>query len=124
MIELGIKNWIRESLVNPNFGLPITPQSFTEKQFFTIYVRSPRNKEAKAVAVEFLYKDGYIYIKNVMRDCKEIENKFRFLRRQRNNPEKLIDNQQYFVDESEQLYISCYTDDSVYTNFNWTEWYY
>ncbi|MBH8565568.1 hypothetical protein I8748_25915 [Nostoc sp. CENA67] len=114
LIELGIKNWIRQSLENPGFGLPIIPQSFTEKQFFTIYVRSPRKKEAKAVAVEFLYKDGYIYIKNIMRDMKEIENKFRFLRRQKNKPEKLIDDQQYFVDESEQLYISCYTDD-MYT---------
>ncbi|MEH2297072.1 hypothetical protein [Nostoc sp.] len=114
LIELGIKNWIRESLVNPNFGLPITPQSFPEKRFFTIYVRSPRKKEAKAVAVEFLYKDGSIYIENVMRDMKQIKDKFPFLRRQKNKSEKLIDDQQYFVDESEQLYISCYTDD-LYT---------
>jgi hypothetical protein len=51
-IELGIKNWMRQSLLNCSFGLPITPQSFSEKQFFTIYVRSPSNKEAKAVANE------------------------------------------------------------------------
>ena len=114
LIELGIKNWIRQSLVNPSFGLTITPQSFTEKRFFTIYVRSPRKKEAKAVAVEFLYKDGCIYIKNIMRDMKEIENQFRFLRRQKNKPEKLIDDQEYFVDESEQLYINCYTKE-LYT---------
>lgn len=113
LIELGIKNWLRESLVNPKFGLPITPQSFPEKQFFTIYVRSPRNKESKAVAVEFLYKDGYIYIKNLMRDMKQIEDNFR-LRRQKNKSEKLMDDQQYFVDKSEQLYISCYTAD-LYT---------
>ncbi|MHC5934064.1 hypothetical protein [Nostoc sp.] len=113
LIELGIKNWIRESLVNPNFGLPITPQSFPEKQFFTIYVRSRKNEEAKAVAIEFLYKDGCIYIKNVMRDTQEIRRRFRFLRHKKNS-EKLIDDQQYFVDESEQLYISCYTDD-LYT---------
>lgn len=110
LIELGIKNWMRQSLVNPSFGLPITLQSFPEKQFFTIYVRSPRNKEAKAVAIEFIYKDGCIYIKNVMRDTQQIRKRFRFLR-QRKNSENLIDNQQYFVDESEQLYISCYTSD-------------
>ncbi len=110
LIELGIKNWIRQSLVNPSFGLLVTPQSFPEKQFFTIYVRSPRNGEAKAVAVEFLYKEGCIYIKDVIRDTQQLKKRFRFLR-QRNNSEKLIDNQQYFVDESEQLYISCYTSD-------------
>lgn len=110
LIELAIKNWIRQSLVNPTFGLPITPQSFPEKQFFAIYVRSPRNEEAKAVAIEFLYKDDCIYIKNVMRDTQEIKKRFRFLR-QKKNSENLIDNQQYFVDESEQLYISCYISD-------------
>ncbi|MEG4305598.1 hypothetical protein [Microcoleus sp. D3_18a_C4] len=112
-LELGIKNWMKQSFVNPNFGFRITPQSFSEKQFFTIYVRSPRNKEAKAVAIEFLYKDGCIYIKNVMRDMKEIKNRFIFLKN-RKNSENLLDNQQYFVDETEQLYISCYTSD-VYT---------
>lgn len=110
LIELGIKNWMRQSLVNPSFGLPITPQSFPEKQFFTIYVRSPRNEGAKAVAIEFLYKDGCIYIKDVMRNTQQISKRFRFLR-QRKNSESLIDNQQYFVDESEQLYISCYISD-------------
>ncbi|MEG3835794.1 hypothetical protein QUA46_19930 [Microcoleus sp. MON2_D6] len=112
LIELGIKNWIAQSFSNENLGLPITtPQSFTEKQFFSIYVRSPRNKEAKAVAVEFLCKDGCIYIKNVIYDLKQIESKFRFLKKKKNKSEKLIDDQKYFVDESEDLYISCYTDD-------------
>lgn len=114
LIELEIKNWMRQSIVNSSFGLPITPQSLPEKQFFTIYVRSPRKKKAKAVAVEFLYKEGCIYIKNVMRDMKQIEKEFPFLRRQKNKSEKLIDEQQYFVDKSEQLYISCYTND-LYT---------
>ncbi len=114
LIELGIKNWMRQSLVDSSFGLPITPQSLPEKQFFTIYVRSPRKKKAKAVAVEFLYKEGCIYIKNVMCDMKQIEKEFPFLRRQKNKSEKLINDQQYFVDESEQLYISCYTND-LYT---------
>ena len=114
LIELGIKNWIRQSLVNSSFGLSINPQSLPEKEFFTIYVRSPRKKKAKAVAVEFLYKEGCIYIKNIMRDMKKIEKEFPFLRRQKNNSEKLIDDQQYFVDKSKQLYISCYTND-LYT---------
>lgn len=65
---------------------------------------------SKAVAIEFIYKDGCIYIKNVIYDTQQIRKKFRFLR-QRKNSETLIDNQQYFVDESEQLYISCYTSD-------------
>ncbi|MEH2284558.1 MAG: hypothetical protein V7K90_25085 [Nostoc sp.] len=113
LIELGIKNWISQSLVNHDLGLPISPESFPEKEFFTIYVRSPKNEEAKAVAIEFIYKNGCIYIKDVMRDTKEIRRRFPFLR-QRNNSESLINDQQYFVDESEQLYISCYTQD-LYT---------
>jgi len=111
LIELGIKNWMRKSIVNSSHGLPIVSQSFSEKSFFTIYVRSPRKKEAKAVAVEFIYKEGSIYIKNIMRDLKEIKKKFKFLRKQKNNSEKLINDQQYFVDESEKIYISCYTSD-------------
>ena len=111
LVEIGIKNWLKQSLINPNFGLPISTQSFSEKQFFTIYVRSPMNKEAKAVAIEFLYKEGYIYIKNIIRDIKEIEDRFRFLKRKQNKSEKLIDNQQYFVDESAKVYISYYTND-------------
>ncbi|MDJ1173293.1 hypothetical protein [Roseofilum capinflatum] len=110
LIELGIKSWVRESLNNPSYGLRISPQSFSEKRFFAIYVRSPRNEEAKAVAVEFLYKESYIYVNNVMHDMKEINKRFRFLRR-RSNSDTLKDNQQYFVDESEKIYISCYTDD-------------
>ena len=48
LIELGIKNWISQSLSNPNFGLRITtPQSFSEKQFFSIYVRSPKKRKLK-----------------------------------------------------------------------------
>ncbi|MDZ8051829.1 MAG: hypothetical protein RMX68_004865 [Aulosira sp. ZfuVER01] len=114
LIELGIKNWMRKSLLDPTLGLPITAESLPKKEFYTIYVRSPRNKEAKAVAVKFLYKEGRIYIKDVMRNIKEIEKNFRFLRRQKNKSDKLINDQQYFVDESEKLYISCYTED-LYT---------
>ena len=111
LIELGIKNWLRQSFLNSSPGLPITPKSFPEKSFFAIYVRSPKKQEAKAVAVEFLYKDSCIYIKHVMRDLTEIGKKFTFLRRRKNSGE-LINDQQYFVDEAEQLYISCYTSDS------------
>ncbi|MGF1489213.1 MAG: hypothetical protein ACFBSE_19165 [Prochloraceae cyanobacterium] len=111
LIELGIKNWIRQSIINSSRGLNINSQSFSEKTFSTIYVRSPRKKETKAIAVEFLYKEGSIYIKNIMRDLKEIKKKFKFLRKQKNNSEKLINDQQYFVDESEKIYISCYTSD-------------
>ena len=124
LIELGIKNWIRKSLLYPiipkllddkqlnllnGFLLPINSQSFSEKRFFTIYVRKPRKQKAKAVAVEFLYKDGNLYIKNVLSDLKQIEKQFRFLRRRKNDSE-LRDNQQYFVDEEKQVFISCYTD--------------
>lgn len=109
LIELGIKNWTNKSILDSNFSLPITNQSFPEQQFWAIYVRSPKNKEAKAVAVEFIYRKGCIYLKSIMRDLKEIKRKFRFLRR-RSNSEILRDNQQYFVDESKNIYISCYTD--------------
>jgi hypothetical protein len=112
LIELGIKNWIAQSFSNPNLGLPITPpKSFSEKHFFSIYVRSPKKQDAKAVAVEFLYQDGCIYIKNVIRDMKTIERQFPFLRKRKNESEKLIDAQEYLVDESDKLYISSYTDD-------------
>jgi hypothetical protein len=111
LIELSIKNWIKHSIVNSNFGLAIPPQTFSEKKFFAIYVRSPLKKEAQAVAVEFLYKEGFIYITNVMRDMKQIEDKFQFLRKRKNKSQTLIDAQQYFVDESDNIYINCYTDD-------------
>ncbi len=111
LIELGIKNWIRKSIIDPNFSLPITNQSIPEQQFWAIYVRSPKNKEAKAVAVEFLYQSDRIYLKSIMRDLKEIKRKFKFLRK-RKNSEKLINDQQYFVDELKNIYISCYTSDS------------
>jgi hypothetical protein len=110
LIELGVKNWIRESLSNSEFALPVTPQSFSEKQFFAIYVRKPQKQEAKAVAVEFLYKEGNLYIKSVLRDVKEIQNRFPILRKRKIDPETLIDEQQYFVDEEDQIFISCYTD--------------
>lgn len=110
LIELGIKNWVKESLRNPGSGLPITPQSFPEKRFFAIYVRSPRKEDAKAVAVEFLYKEGCIYVMGVIHEMQEIEKRFQFLRK-RSNSDKLIDDQQYFVDEAEKSYISCYTND-------------
>lgn len=112
LIEIGIKNWIKNSLINHDLGLPITPQSFSKQQFFAIYVRSPKNKEPQAVAVEFFYQEDCIYLKSIMHDTEQIKRRFKFLRRQKNNREKLINDQQYFVDESEKLYISCYTSDN------------
>jgi len=112
IIELGIKSWMKQSFSNTDCALPINSQSFSEKEFWAIYVRSPRNKDARVVAVQFLYKNTCIYIKDIMRDVNEIKRRFRFLRKQRNNSEKLINNQQYFVDESEKLYVSCYTSDN------------
>ena len=111
LIELGIKNWIRQSFANSSAGLPITSQSLLEKQFFTIYVRSPKNETPKAVAVEFLYKEGSVFIINILRDLRQIRRKFRFLKTTRDS-DKLINDQQYYVDEKKQLYISCYTDNT------------
>ncbi len=112
LIEIGIKSWIKQSFSDTDCFLPINSQLLSEKEFWTIYVRSPRNRETQAVAVQFLYKNARIYLQDVLRDINKIKRKFRFLRRQRNNSEKLINDQQYFVDESEQLYMSCYTSDN------------
>ena len=109
LIELGIKNWIRQSILDSNCSLPITNQSFTEQKFWAIYVRSPKNGEEKAVAVEFFCQSDRIYLKSIMHDLRKIKKKFKFLR-PRKNSEKLINGQHYFVDESEKTYISCYTD--------------
>ena len=111
LIELGIKNWLRKSILDDSASLSINQQEFSEQQFWAIYVRSPKDKEAKAVAVEFLCQSDRIYLKSVMRDLRGIQRKFKFLRK-RNNSEKLINGQQYFVDESKKIYISCYTSDS------------
>lgn len=111
LIELGIKNWIRKGLGDSNFGLSVPEQSFSEKNFFAIYVRRPRGQEAKVVAVEFVYKEGHIYIKGALRDVKAIKKRFPFLRTLQSKPDTLKDNQQYFVDEANQSFISCYTDD-------------
>ncbi len=48
LIELRIKNWMRQSLIDKDnsIGLPIPPQSFAEgKKFVSIYVRSFREKK-------------------------------------------------------------------------------
>ena len=110
LIELGIKSWIRESMSNPTLGLPITKQPFAQKQFYTIYVRTRRNQEARAVAVKFLYEDGAVFIQDIVRGTGQVTRKFPFLKRSIKSNE-LINNQQYFVDEENQTYISCYTSD-------------
>lgn len=112
MIELGVKNWIKENIVQPQMGLPINPQSFTEQRLFAIYVRSPLHQEDKVVAVEFIYKEGQIYLKGILRNKKEIIDRFPFLKTRKSNSNKLINDQEYFVDDENQIYISCYTDDT------------
>ena len=47
-----------------------------------------------------------------MRNKKEIIDRFPFLKTRKSNPNKLINDQEYFVDEENQIYISCYTDDT------------
>lgn len=111
LIEIGIKNWIRESLTNSSLGLPIKAQSFSEQKLWVIYVRSPKNEKEKVVAVEFVYQKDCLYLKSVMHDLESIKKKFTFIRKRKNNSDKLINDQQYFVDESEKLYLSCYTSD-------------
>lgn len=112
MIELGIKNWIKENIGNSQQGLPINPQFFNEQRLFAIYVRSPLRQDEKVVAVEFSYRKGQIYLKSIMRNKKEIINRFPFLKTRKRNPDKLINHQEYFVDEHKQIYISCYTNDT------------
>lgn len=114
LVELGIKSWMREGLANQTLGLPIASQAFSEQSCWAIYVRSPRYGEEKAVAVKFLYKDGKIYIKSVISDKSEIENKFRFLRRRTyskgTEEAKLMNDQHIFADDDSGVYISYYTD--------------
>jgi hypothetical protein len=96
-----------------SLGLPVTLQQFKEQTFWTIYVSSPRRGDAQAVAVEFFYQAGKIYIQNIMSDLQHIRQRFPFLRSwRRKNDEgegKLFDNQQYFADEKAQIFINCYT---------------
>lgn len=111
--ELKIKSWIRAGLVDHTLGLPVAPQQFPENTFWSISVSSPRRGEAKAVAVKFLFKNGQIFIQDIMTDRPTIQQKFRFLRtstRKTNDGEsKLFDNQQYFADEEAGIFINCYT---------------
>ncbi len=116
LIELRIKNWMRQSLIDKDnsIGLPIPPQSFAEgKKFVSIYVRSFREKEkeTKAVAVRFIYQDGCIHIEDIIRDLKQIKKTFRKCLRTRKNSEELINEQHYLIDESAEKFISCYTSD-------------
>jgi hypothetical protein len=112
LIELGIKNWIKQALRDSNVSLAISPlESCSEKTFFAIYVRRAKYQDPKAVAVQFLYKEGQIYLQTVLRQVNEIESRFPILRKAKNNPDQLIDDQQYYVDETEGIFISCYTND-------------
>lgn len=111
LIELGIKNWIKDAVRDSDIGLPVISQAFDEKHFFTIYVRSPQKQETKTVAVEFLYRNGFIYIKNIVRDTRQVASRFPFLKTRSNQPTTLI-NQEYFVDEDDKIYLNCFTDDN------------
>ena len=112
LIEISIKSWIRAALTNPRLGLPINNMAFPEKRFYTIFVRSRKNGNVQAVAVDFLYKSGYIYINGVIRDLDTIEKKFPFLRRRKYKSEEiLVNDQEMYVDETCQSRISCYTND-------------
>jgi hypothetical protein len=89
--------------------------TFEAKSFFAIYVRHRRKKPAEMVAVKLLYKKGYLYIQHVLRNEKEIRKRFsKIFRYRTKKPEELVNNQQYFVDEEKQIFISCYTN-NLYT---------
>lgn len=111
--EMKIKSWIRAGLIDHTLGLPIAPQQCPESTFWSIYVSSPRRGETKAVAVKFLFKNGMIFIQDIMIDRPTIQQKFRFLRtstrKTRDGESKLFDNQQYFADEEAGIFINCYT---------------
>jgi hypothetical protein len=64
LIELGIKSWIRENLEKEYIPFHIACPSLPQQEFFSIYVRHPKKQTEKLVAVEFLYKDGNLSIKN------------------------------------------------------------
>ncbi|MFZ6027286.1 MAG: hypothetical protein ACOYYS_06195 [Chloroflexota bacterium] len=111
--EMKIKSWIRVGLIDPTLGLPVAPQQFPENTFWSIYVSSPWRGETKAVAVKFLFKNGQIFIQEIMTDRSAIQQKFRFLRtsarKTKDGESKLFDNQQYFADEEAGIFINCYT---------------
>ena len=109
LLEIGIKRILKNCLSDKNYGFPIeTKSNINDKEFYTIYVRSPKGKATKIVAVKFLFKDSNFHILEVLKDEQEIKRKFPFLRT-RLNSTKLKNDQQYYVDDN--AYISCYTDD-------------
>lgn len=111
LIELEIKNWIRKSLLGEEISAPIQKQPFAKKSFFAIFIRKRLRQDAQGVAVEYLYEDGRIYIKSVMRNVDDIVNRFPGVLRYRlRAPEELL-NQNYFADEEEQVFINVFTSD-------------
>ncbi len=109
LLEIGIKRILRNCLLDSNYGFPIKTKSIiNEKEFYTIYVRSPKGQATKIVAVKLLFKDSKFHILEVLKDEQEIKGKFPFLRTKYNST-KLINDQQYYVDDDS--YISCYIDD-------------
>lgn len=114
LIELDIKNWIRKSLLGEEISVPVKEQPFEKKSFFAVFIRKQKRRPAEGVAVEYLYENGRIFIKGVMRDVSKIVERFPDVFRYKlRKPDELV-NQQYFADEEDHIYISAYTSD-VYT---------
>lgn len=109
LIEIGIKNWIRQSLIDNSVGIAVNAISANEKNFCVVYTRSPRKQESKAIAIEFLYQNGFIYIQKVITNLDEIRKRFPFLKK--DDKGKFFDDQQIFADEEEKIYFSYLSND-------------
>jgi hypothetical protein len=109
LIEIGIKNWIRKSLLDSSIGIAVNAISVNKKHFCAVYTRSPRKQDSKAIAVEFLYENGFIFIQNVITNVEEIKKRFPFLKK--DDKGKLFDDQQIFADEEEKVYFKYLSND-------------
>lgn len=111
LIELNIKNWIRKSLLGEKISAPVKEQPFTKKSFFAVFISKRRRHPAEGVAVEYLYENGRIHIKGVIRNVDEIISRFPGVLRYRlKAPDELV-NQQYFADEEDHVFINVFTSD-------------
>ena len=117
IVELKIKDLFNKNL-HHGVGIPVStfkknfPEKaaqFEDKIFTVVVVRNPKYQDEKSVAISFLYKDGNIYIQDILRDTNSISSKYRFLIKHKRN-DRLIDNQLFFVDEANQICLSSYTD--------------
>lgn len=114
--EMGIKSWIRASTRSNAIGLPIEGQAFSEQSFWAIYVKSPRYKDTKAVAVRYLFQNECIHIKEILTDTSQIRDRFPFLRSSQRKTQtgenKLLNGQEYLADEDAEISINCYTSNA------------